>query len=135
MLEAAADKQVVYLIELEQDKWYLGITHDAHMKGQKTHGGPNGARWTALYKPLRYADESVKAHIVSEAFGKANAEDLEHALTVQAMDQKGWHNVRGGKYLRIYETPPSELYSSEQRRQHALCYGHASSHLALSNAM
>lgn len=113
----------------------MGQSHDVPMKRQKTHGGPNGARWTALYKPLLYEDGSVKAHIVGEAFGKAKAEKLEHALTVQAMDQKGWHNVRGGEYVRIYQAPPAELYSSEQRRQHALCYVHASSHLALSIPM
>ena len=110
----------MYLLELETDKFYVGITHDAPMKRQKTHGGPNGAMWTALYKPLRHEDGSVKAHTVSEAFGKANALDLEHALTVQALDQKEWHNVRGGRYYRVHEGPPSELYSSEQLRQHAL---------------
>lgn len=80
----------VYVLELEDDCWYVGITHNLNFRlAQHMAGG--GARWTKLHKPLR----------VAEVIFKDASLALENATTKEYMERYGEENVRGGSWCRV----------------------------------
>ena len=121
---------LVYLLELVDNRFYVGITEwdgcqvpevvkrwTAHEKGK------GGSKWTAHFKPLKNADGTLKAHIVGDALGNAEAEKMELALTVEAMRETHWILVRGGIHVQMCIEPPREIYSEEKRKQFFQGYG------------
>ena len=78
----------VYTLELEGFKWYVGYSNDVCTRIAQHFLG-RGALWTKAYKPLRVAS-------VVEG-GK----DLEDPTTIGLMAQKGWRDVRGGRWTSL----------------------------------
>lgn len=86
----------VYVLELEQSKWYVGFSRDTQTR-IASHFLGCGALWTQKYKPLR----------VTEV--RPGDEHLENLVTVALMCQHGSQNVRGGDYCAVDDanrTPP-----------------------------
>lgn len=47
----------LYILKLEQDKWYVGITSQSVEKRFRQHkSGFAGAKWTKIYKPIKIHD-------------------------------------------------------------------------------
>lgn len=87
----------LYILKLEHDKWYVGITsktpeerYDQHLRGIWA------AEWTKIHKPL-----SIHAAEDLGELTKIEAEDLEHQKTRELMKIYGWQNVRGGRFRSI----------------------------------
>ncbi len=82
----------LYVLKLEQDKWYVGITSQSVEKRYIQHkSGFAGARWTKKYEP-------VKIHYIKD-LGECDLERAqlyEGRVTRKYMEEYGDNNVRGG---------------------------------------
>ena len=85
--------QVIYVLKLENHKWYIGKTDDLKMDLEK-HKNHQKSSWTKLYKMLS-VEEVVKMG------------DLMN-ITIDYMRKYGWGNVKGYKWS-AKEWPPKEL--------------------------
>lgn len=79
----------IYIIALEQGKYYVGKTNDVDYR-LRNHGNGNGSAWTKKYKPIE----------VIELVPDCNDFD-EDKYTLMYMDKYGIDNVRGGSYVTI----------------------------------
>lgn len=78
----------VYVLQLENRKWYVGITKQfRHRMGQ--HFGGTGAKWTQAHMP-------IKIHDVENVATLLEARELENDLTLAMTYAHGQENVRGG---------------------------------------
>lgn len=82
----------LYILKLEQSKWYVGITSKTPEERFQEHVlKRRGAYWTMKYQPLEI--ELIEdLGIVS----KEHAEKYENKITRQLMKERGLNNVRGG---------------------------------------
>ena len=97
---------LVYVLELEHSKWYVGITLNLNQRLAQ-HSAGHGARWTRLHRPLRVYK------VISPA-----AEETERQETLRLMLSKGWEHVRGGPWCRIeMNAPPAALLELQQQQQ------------------
>ena len=71
-----------YVLELENNKYYIGITKNI-VKRLKKHNNGNGSKWTQIYKPIRCI----------EYFEYSKEKEREY--TIKYMKLYGWENVRG----------------------------------------
>lgn len=96
---ADSEHGVVYILELEQGKYYVGHTKEPDLKRVLDHGNTkNSAQWTKIYKPLR---------LIKTVPGSTCDEDR---VTLHAMEVFGWKNVRGGRWCRTeLAYPPREF--------------------------
>ena len=87
----------LYVLRLEEGKWYVGITSrtpEIRFKEHKNKVRP--AHWTERYKPVGIE--------LTEDLGqmtKGQAERIEHQRTRELMRQEGWQNVRGGRFCSL----------------------------------
>ena len=99
-------KLKLYLLELENDKYYVGQSDDPafrfhdHLKGK-------GAKWTQLHKPLRVL---MTRDMVVQSPAEGMLE--ENRMTLQFMERFGWENVRGGDYVVV------ESFKLQERISH-----------------
>lgn len=90
---------MVYVLELKNEKYYVGYAVDAR-KRIREHFRGEGSKWTQLYKPIRVLE------IVEDASLKEECE-----ITIKYMLEYGWENVRGGAWCQIErEFPPLPLW-------------------------
>ena len=83
----------VYVLYLEDEKWYVGIALDVN-KRYIEHETGSGAHWTRKHKPLKLVyDFNTGLH------SKKKAEDIESQTTIALMRQYGRKNVRGGRFV------------------------------------
>ncbi len=82
----------LYILKLESDKWYVGITSKQPSERFEEHRlGKRAAYWTMKYKPLEI--ELIEdLGIVS----KEHAEKYENKIARLLMKERGLNNVRGG---------------------------------------
>jgi predicted GIY-YIG superfamily endonuclease len=82
----------LYVLRLEQGKWYVGITTKTpEIRMQEHSSGVRAAYWTAIHKPIEIAHREDLG-----ATTKAQAEKRENKMTRALMKQRGINNVRGG---------------------------------------
>jgi predicted GIY-YIG superfamily endonuclease len=81
---------LIYVLELEQNKIYVGITYNLNLRYAQ-HLTGRGAKWTRLYKPQRILEV-----IVDDVSLKK-----ENEITQKYMETFGKDNVRGGSYCRV----------------------------------
>ena len=79
--------EYVYILELENDKYYVGYTENFDSR-MISHFGGNGSKWTKLHKPIT---------ILEVSRGGKNDEDKK---TIDMMIKYGYQNVRGGRYCK-----------------------------------
>ncbi|GAA5021692.1 hypothetical protein GCM10025794_08380 [Massilia kyonggiensis] len=92
---AASGAWQLYLLELENNNLYVGITRDVDKRFEQHRSG-KGSLWTTQHKPLRLL-RYVDTGLTSES----EATRIEDALTVQTMELFGRHRVRGGQYCML----------------------------------
>ena len=88
-------KSCVYVLQLENDKWYIGQTHNMNLRFSQ-HISNQGARWTKLHKPI----DCIRTSFLI----------TEREMTLEYMRLYGWENVRGAGWCSIdMDKPPAEL--------------------------
>jgi predicted GIY-YIG superfamily endonuclease len=91
-------KEMIYILQLEHDKYYVGWTKRAHCDRFDEHFNGEGSEWTKKYKPVQ---------VLKYIEGTKQDEDR---ITLNLMKEVGWYNVRGGKWCKVDMTqPPEEL--------------------------
>jgi len=88
----------IYVLKLENDKYYVGQSIDIenrlifHIKGKL------GSEWTKKHKPIE------EIELIETDFTQVNeAMFLENSITIHYMKKYGWKNVRGGDYCTLDE--------------------------------
>jgi hypothetical protein len=82
----------IYILKLEDDCWYIGITMDLN-KRLAQHWSGEGAKWTRLHKPLE----------VEKIIYPAVEKTLENDTTKIYMEKYGVEKVKGGSWCKIKE--------------------------------
>ena len=78
---------ILYVLNLEQNKKYVGMTNNLNIRLSQHYDG-SGAKWTRLYKPIS----------VERIIYPATENDIENKITLELMQMYGKDNVRGGSY-------------------------------------
>lgn len=78
-------QSLIYVLELEDDCWYIGKTFHLNMRWAQ-HVSCQGAKWTKMHKPLRIARVLLNAS--------------ENEVTKDYMVLFGSDKVRGGSWTR-----------------------------------
>ena len=91
------DEGWVYVLECEDEFWYVGWTKEPDVR-IASHFLGRGSVCTKTHRPVRVASLTK------------GCKELENVTTIALMVQKGFRNVRGGKWLSLYmKTPPYPL--------------------------
>ena len=89
-------KKKLYVLELEDECYYVGISDDVKMRFKKYHMAGHGSKWTKLHKPLQ-RDEPML--VLEMGVGVDNPFNLievdESTVTYHLMCEKGFDKVRG----------------------------------------
>ena len=80
---------LVYVLELEHGKYYIGKTRHLD-KRMNTHFNYRGSEWTSKYKPIKILEIIPNCNIL-----------IEHEMTILYMIKYGIENVRGASYVRL----------------------------------
>lgn len=94
---------VVYVLYLEDEKWYVGLTHDVERRFEE-HCNGRGAEWTRIHKPIEIV---FRWHTPTNK--RAEGEDIENKTTIEMMKVFGRENVRGGYYVAIDQNAVDEM--------------------------
>ena len=79
----------IYVIKLEEEKYYIGKTNNPHFR-LVSHFNLEGSEWTKKYKPIE----------LIELIENCDNYD-EDKITKQYMDKYGINNVRGGSFVSV----------------------------------
>jgi predicted GIY-YIG superfamily endonuclease len=80
---------VVYVLKLEDECWYVGITMDLNKRlGQ--HFSGDGAKWTKMHKPIG----------VDKIIYPADGDTIENDTTKEYMALYGTEKVKGGSWCK-----------------------------------
>ena len=101
--------EYVYILELENDKYYVGYTENFDSR-MISHFGGNGSKWTKLHKPIA---------VIGVSRGGKNDEDIK---TIDMMIKYGYQNVRGGRYCKC-EMLKEPVLVSKTIRERSLIVG------------
>ena len=101
--------EYVYILELENDKYYVGYTENFDSR-MISHFGGNGSKWTKIHRPL---------NILEVSRGGKNDEDKK---TIDMMIKYGYQNVRGGRYCKC-EMLKEPILVSKTIRERSLIVG------------
>jgi predicted GIY-YIG superfamily endonuclease len=86
---ALAKQNTLYVLQLEDDKWYVGKTDDITKRFEQ-HSSGKGSAWTKLYKPVKVSETRPITSIHDET-----------NVTKDLMKKYGIDNVRGGAYCQV----------------------------------
>jgi predicted GIY-YIG superfamily endonuclease len=89
---------ILYVLQLENNKYYIGITMNLNMRIAQHFSG-EGSKWTKLHKPITIVEIQIKNI----------TEQLENEITLFYMRKYGWQSVRGGSYTKIDLKKPLQL--------------------------
>jgi len=101
----------IYLLELENGKYYIGKTNKTVKERFNEHKNGKGSEWTSLHRPIR---------ILGTKTWQVDEYD-EDKYTKKYMDKYGIENVRGGSYVSVklpdYQIRAirQELYTSNNK--------------------
>ena len=90
----------VYVLRLENLKFYVGITYHLNIRfAQHTMG--LGAKWTKIHRPI--------------SIDYVSFTESERDLTLKYMKTYGWENVRGGGWCQVkMDDAPMPLRKNEK---------------------
>jgi predicted GIY-YIG superfamily endonuclease len=83
------DQINIYILQLEQNKYYIGKSNDPQKRFQE-HLNGKGSAWTNLYKPIKLLQIIPNASHFDE-----------DKYTKEYMLKYGIQNVRGGSYVNV----------------------------------
>lgn len=97
---------IVYVLSLENDKYYVGKTDNLDRRlFEHLNGQGRSASWTKKYKPLR----------VVETYDEAGGLE-EDKVTLAYMIQYGIDNVRGGPYVSTVLSKETRAHITHRAR-------------------
>ena len=101
----------LYVLQLENGKYYVGKSKDA-MKRFDEHKSGSGSAWTSKYKPVRMIEvRDLKDH------------HDENNVTKDLMKKHGINNVRGGSYTQVNLSEDVESVLQKEMMGNAdVCY-------------
>lgn len=103
-------EKVVYVLLLEQNKYYIGITNNFCNRLQQ-HCDGKGATWTNKYKVV----DVIKVNPESEG--------NEDQIVIQSMIKYGTDNVRGGKYCQlVFDDLTRSMIDRDIRQKESACF-------------
>ena len=79
----------IYILQLEQNKYYVGKTKDPDFRLEQHFDG-NGSEWTRKFKPLNTIQVIPNCDVYDE-----------DKYTLKCMEQYGIYNVRGGSFCEL----------------------------------
>ena len=88
-------KMFLYVLKLEDECWYVGISHNPMKRARQHATKTKGSAWTRLHKPLL----PVKDNVVITDLGPLSETACEHRedlVTEQMQNEYGLNKVRGG---------------------------------------
>lgn len=93
----------LYVLECEDDCWYVGITGDLNRRWNQHRSGDGGAVWTKKHRPIRIHSECEVPN--------STAALEENKFTARLMFKHGVNQVRGGSlnWGRPYTTSEFEV--------------------------
>lgn len=88
---------MVYILELENNKFYIGLSTDINNRLYRHFNG-YGSVWTKLHKPIKLVECIIGDSLV------------EKSKTLEYMSNYGWQNVRGYTWCtENMKLPPKQL--------------------------
>jgi hypothetical protein len=96
LTESNDDKITVYVLQCQNNKFYVGKTDDLEARFFQ-HKNGNGSAWTRLHKPIRIIETKTSGDNFDE-----------DRITIKYMELHGIDNVRGGSFSKII-LDPSEI--------------------------
>lgn len=81
---------IVYVLKLEDECWYIGISTDLNRRLSQ-HWANDGAKWTKLHKPIS----------VERIIFPADGDSVENDTTREYMALYGKDKVRGGSWCKV----------------------------------
>lgn len=81
---------MIYVLELEDDCFYIGITYNLNLRIAQ-HLSGSGAQWTKMHKPVK----------IVEVFHEGCSRQKEDEVTKKYVEIYGAENVRGGSWCRL----------------------------------
>jgi predicted GIY-YIG superfamily endonuclease len=99
-MEAVTIYPCVYVLSLEDECWYIGITLNLNVR-MAQHWSGKGAKWTKLHTPKR----------ICEVFYPGTRE-LENEVTKRYIEQYGREKVCGGSWCKLMNSGTSEASGS-----------------------
>lgn len=105
----------VYVLRLENDCWYVGISRDVE-KRYKKHKKGNGSKWTKKHKPIEIVEKRL-----TEALVESEASIVEDQVTIEYALKYCAEKVRGGGYSQVESYPrwTQEVLDSESICSHS----------------
>lgn len=111
-----ADEIFIYVLRLENGKYYVGQTNDLQRRFRNHLSKSSGAEWTRLHRPIE---------ILSRFRTGLNDPDLalryENERTLRCIEEFGWKNVRGGDYIYVNEKQHYLHLIQESNLGNAIC--------------
>lgn len=92
----------LYVLELEDNTFYVGQTAEDLQPRIKKHFKGKGSAWTRMNRPVE-----VKEIIDLGMISFNQAEEIENEYTIKYMDKYHWTRVRGGFFCN---TDPDQLF-------------------------
>lgn len=96
--------EALYILECEDNKWYVGKSSDVQRRF-KQHTEGRGSEWTREYTPVRI----VETRPITSQFDETNT-------TMELMKKYGIENVRGGAYAAVDLPDETETLIRHQLR-------------------
>lgn len=81
---------MIYVLELEDDCFYVGITYNLNLRIAQ-HLSGTGAGWTKMHKPVK----------IVEVFYDGCTRQMEDEVTKRYVEIYGAENVRGGSWCKV----------------------------------
>jgi hypothetical protein len=81
---------MIYVLELEDDCFYVGITYNLNLRIAQ-HLSGTGAGWTKMHRPVK----------IVEVFHDGCTRQMEDEVTKRYVDIYGAENVRGGSWCKV----------------------------------
>ncbi len=81
----------LYILQLEQGKWYIGVTSQTPKKRFQEHIHGRKSYWTEKYPPIKIADTKYLGDLNED-----EAKAFESKVARAYIKAKGVNNVRGG---------------------------------------
>ena len=89
-MEAVLTYPSLYVLRLEDDCYYVGISYNLNFRlGQHFAGA--GAKWTRLHRPVE----------VIKVIYPATDEGIENKITLEYIALYGAEKVKGGSYCKV----------------------------------
>ncbi|WP_143136564.1 hypothetical protein [Burkholderia ubonensis] len=88
----------VYVLRLEGENFYVGLTQKFPTSRIGQHGGRHGAAWTRVHAPVALV-ETIDTRTTS----REKASIRENLVTWKYMQMYGWEKVRGGFFCTVDE--------------------------------